>query len=814
MSHPRYKQKTLQLALMLAFNAGFAFSASATETTATSQATTRQYHIPAGELAGALQTLASEAGLILTFTPEQTAGKQSSFLHGRYTPEQAFEILLEGTGLTAKKNQAQQYSLIKSPIVQAPSSGTSRNSLKDVDTLPEVRVTESADTLASQPLQREGKAANGYKVENISSVGVLGKMKLQDTPFAMSVVPQELIQNIQAQSPDDVYKLNPSTRTTTPQITGFSPNVNIRGFDGYNTAENGLRRPYNHAATMEDKERVEILNGLSGFLYGAASPGGMVNFVYKRPTIERLNSVTAGNYGGDQYYVHGDFGGRVDEEGSVGYRLNIVKQNGGTAVDHQSIRRELVSGAIDWQITDKLLLELNAIYNHYQTDAPSAYWYVAPGISRPSAPDADKLWAQKWGSDEFHNIKLMSKINYQLNDNVTLRGAYMRDYIDRKGSASVYNYPSSATAYTQLALAGDNSSDIFNAGQVFADINFETWTMTHKVTTGYYMNSDLSRGSNYDSGSFNFGPFSFNRPTYVSKPAFAADTSGTFTKGRDINENYVIGDLITFNDQWSVLAGLNRSRLLSYSYSNPGVQSSSYDKSRTSPVASLLYKPVPWMTSYLSYIEGLESGGRAPNNVSYLNRNQAMSPMVSRQQELGIKATVGNLLLTSAIFEIEKAYQYTEVVGANNIYRQDGRQNHKGIEFGATGKVNDQWTIVTGLTLLDPTIKKSALDGKDPINVAKQLAKIYSEYRVDQIPGLTLTGGAYYTGKQYADDANTDRLPSVVTADIGARYQTMVSQHPLTLRLNINNLFDKSYWLNAYYVGAPRTVAFSANLQF
>ncbi|MGP1717621.1 MAG: TonB-dependent siderophore receptor [Methylophilus sp.] len=813
MYHPQYKQKTLQLALMLAFNTGLTFSAFAADATQASQPVTRQYHIPAGELATSLQIVASESGLTLTFTPEQTAGKQSRPLHGSYTAEQAFEILLEGSGLAAKKNQSQQYSLIKTPAPAVAPANNSRNS-HEPQTLPDVQVSDKTETSSTVQLQQEGKAAKGYKVDSISSVGVLAKMKLQDTPFAISVMPQELIQNIQAQSPDDIYKLNPSTRTTTPQITGFSPNVNIRGFDGYNTAENGLRRPYNHAATMEDKERVEILNGLSGFLYGAASPGGMVNFVYKRPTIARLNNVSVGNYGGDQYYVHGDFGGRIDEEGNAGYRLNIVKQNGGTAIDHQGIQRELVSGAIDWQVTDKLLLELNAIYNHYRTEAPSAYWFVAPGLSRPSAPDADRLWAQKWGSDEFHNIKLLSKIHYQLNDNVSLRGAYMRDYIDRKASAGVYNYPSSATAYTQLALAGDDSSDVFNAGQLFADIHFDTWNVAHKVTTGYYMNSDLFRGSNYNSGSFNFGPFSFDRPSYVTKPAFAADTSGNFTKGRDINENFVIGDLITLNDQWSVLAGVNRSRLLSYSYSDPGVQSSSYDQSRTSPVTSLLYKPAPWLTSYLSYIEGLESGGRAPNDVSYINRNQTMSPMVSRQQELGIKASVGNLLLTSAIFEIEKAYQYTEITGAGNLYRQDGRQNHKGIEFGATGKLTDQWTIITGLTLLDPTIKKSALDGKEPINVAKQLAKIYSEYTLDEMPDLTLTAGVYFTGKQYADDANTDRLPSVVTADIGARYKTMLSNHPLTLRLNINNMFDKSYWLNSYYIGAPRTVAFSANLQF
>jgi len=811
MNHrPHQQQKVLQLALLLALNTGFASIAMAADTSTSVQSVTKQYDIPAGDLATALQTLASESGVILTFTPAQTAGKQSRALNGRYSTEQAFDILLTGSGLAAKKNQNNQYSLTKSSQL-SPSSDI--DTAKTTEALPEVKVSAKADEVSSS-LQDEGKASAGYRVKTISSVGALGSMRLQDTPYAMSVVPQELIQNIQAQSPDDVYKLNPSTRTTTPQITGFSPNVNIRGFGGYNTAENGMRRAYNHAATMEDKERVEVLNGLSGFLYGAASPGGMINFVYKRPTMERLNSVTLGNYGGSQYYIHGDFGGRIDEEGRAGYRLNVVKQDGNTAVDHQSIQRELISGAIDWQITDKLLLELNAAYNHYKIDGTSAYWFVANGIQRPSAPDTSKYWAQKWNGDEFHNTKLMGRLTYQLNDHVTLRGAYMRDYIKRDGTASTYNYPLSATTYRQLALAGDDSEDVFNAGQAFADIRFDTGSISHKVTTGYYMNSDLFRGSNYSSGSTYLGPFSISTPTHVAQPAFAANTESLYTQGRDINENLMLGDLVTFNEQWSMLAGVNRSRIMSFSYSDPGVRSSSYDKSRTSPAVSVIYKPTPWLTSYLSYIEGLEAGGRAPNDASYTNRNQAMSPMVSRQKELGIKASIGKLLLTSAVFDIEKAYQYTEETNTSKTYRQDGRQNHKGIEFGATGKLTDEWTVISGLTFIDPTIKKSTLDGKEPLNVAKQFAKVYSEYQVSGIQGLTLTGGVYYTGKQYANDVNTDRLPSYVTADIGARYQTAISHRPLTLRVNVNNLFDKDYWLNAYYLGTPRSLAFSAQMHF
>ncbi|WP_314408588.1 TonB-dependent receptor domain-containing protein, partial [Pseudomonas kuykendallii] len=76
------------------------------------------------------------------------------------------------------------------------------------------------------------------------------------------------------------------------------------------------------------------------------------------------------------------------------------------------------------------------------------------------------------------------------------------------------------------------------------------------------------------------------------------------------------------------------------------------------------------------------------------------------------------------------------------------------------------------------------------------------------------TGGAYYTGKQYSDEANGHSLPSFTTFDFGARYSMPVADNKLTLRTNVSNLADKSYWLNSYYLGDPRTLTFSAEMEF
>ncbi|MNN47172.1 Ferrichrome receptor FcuA precursor [compost metagenome] len=94
------------------------------------------------------------------------------------------------------------------------------------------------------------------------------------------------------------------------------------------------------------------------------------------------------------------------------------------------------------------------------------------------------------------------------------------------------------------------------------------------------------------------------------------------------------------------------------------------------------------------------------------------------------------------------------------------------------------------------------------------MAKLYSEYALPFASGLSVNGGIYHVGKQWATATNSSRLPAYTTIDLGLRYVTKVSGRPLTLRLNVNNVTDRDYWLNSYYLGTPRSVAFSAQMPF
>lgn len=279
----------------------------------------------------------------------------------------------------------------------------------------------------------EGVAENGYVVRSAPPIGPWEGRVLQDLPYSVNVTPAALIENLQAVNPDQVYKIVPTAQLRTPMLQTGAPFVNLRGFLMNAPARNGIpgSNTYAHGTTLEDLERVEVLTGLSGFLYGPGNVGGVVNLVSKRPTAERLSSVTLGYAGGSNFYAHGDFGGPIDSDGRFGYRINAVTQDGETATDNIDLQRKLISGAFDWNVTERLLVQLEGSYSDLNSGR-QAYWAVMPGARRPSADSLDptRQWSQRWNDLDVESQRIGANVRWDVSDAVTLRAAYQ----DRRDS--------------------------------------------------------------------------------------------------------------------------------------------------------------------------------------------------------------------------------------------------------------------------------------------------------------------------------------------------------------------------------------------
>ena len=717
---------------------------------------TRIFDIPAGPLDSALDRFARTAGVNLTYDPALISDKVTSGLSGRHDISTGLMLLLAGSSIEVIRQPGGGYTLHKAPATGNPAADGKA-------VLP--TMTVKADTL------KQGTAEEGYRVSNISGIGLWGERSLRDTPYSISVAPSDLIENVNAQNMGQIFKMNPLTQE--PIIQSFTgiPHVSIRGFQSFNPVYDGIPMASSggSAVSVIEIDRVEILSGTSGFLYGGGRVGGAINYVTKSPTSIPLRRLTFGNYGGTQFYGHADVSGKFDDRSRFGYRANLLYQGGDTAIG-EPVNQKVANIVLDGHFTDTLYADIKYTYNDYSKEATQP-WF---NLMERTSIDTSKRYSPKWASNDIESHKAYTSLRWDPSKHFTLRSAFfyqnthMRvqqigliEQVDRTFKPSMTNAP-----WEKYENYG---------GHIYLDSRFSTFAVDHKLTLGY--SSTFFERFTSDNDMVNwFGTNLTLSEIKGIKNISEPDWGESFGSGPSLPDwaarynNILIGDNITFNDQWSAMVGLN------YATTASKISGTHYEKSALTPTVSLLYKPIEAVTTYVSYMEALEAGSIVGD--TYANHGEILPPLVSKQYEVGAKYDINpNLLLSTALFRIEKANQYSDLATPIPSYVQDGLQVHNGVELVLTGKVTDNLTIMGGGTLMDISVEKSnnpALEGKKPINAASRMGKIYAEYALPWVPGLSLTGGIYYTGEKYGNTTNTDKIPSYTLYDIGARYSTRV----------------------------------------
>ncbi|WP_157659080.1 TonB-dependent receptor [Thauera butanivorans] len=198
-------------------------------------------------------------------------------------------------------------------------------------------------------------------------------------------------------------------------------------------------------------------------------------------------------------------------------------------------------------------------------------------------------------------------------------------------------------------------------------------------------------------------------------------------------------------------------------------------------------------------------------------------PYKTKQFEIGAKLKTGAIVNTLSVFQIKKpstTIDYTTSPLPTLLL--NGEQRNRGIEWTIFGEVSPSVRLLGGVTYTQPKLTRTqdgAQDGNHAAGAAPWTANLGTEWDLSEIPGLTLSGRVLYTSSQYANNANTFKLPSWTRLDIGARYATSIAGKATIFRAGINNVFDKNYWLStrsygAFSLAAPRTFQLSATVDF
>jgi len=785
----------------------------------TAFAQSSNYNLPSAPLSQTMAQIARQNGVSLSADPELLKGKIAPAIQGNYAIDTAFNLALAGSGLQLVKNSdGTVYSLKKLEPQE-------KSQVREVGQLKKINVTaiKSLKNNATQlPLitvnaEKDGSAKDGYLVKKITGVGLWGERDLQDTPYSMTVISQDLIENVQANDMAPIFKMNPITQDGGAQSSGNYKTV-IRGLSSDNAVINGIPlADWYSFTTMEDLERVETISGATGFLYGGGRVGGAATYVMKKPTLENTRSMTLGNYGGEQYYAHIDLGGQFDDKNIFGYRVNALYQDGDSVADVGK-QQKFISLAFDYKPTDNFIMDFNYAYRDLDRTNQKLTFVIGANTARPKL-DVSKNYSPDYSSNREENHRAMTSLKWDINQIFTLRSSFLYETSDRDtiGDALAYTRPDGL--YNALLYRYPKGGQNFEsyAGNIYLDSKFQTYDIDHLLTVGYSENyAKYKRDKNWWVGDYWLTGLTLDEIKNTIIPENPNPQGGRVPNWKTQYKNILIGDDITFNDKWSALVGANYATVIGTNYTD-GIQDSKYDKSELTPTLSLIYKPFDALTTYATYIESLEQGEIVSDD--YSNAGTILNPLVSKQYEVGAKYTLNkNLLLTAALFRIEKANSYEDnTTTPKPTLTQDGEQIHQGLELTATGKVTDNLTIFGGTTWMDLNVEKAAnkaIEGNKPTNAASKMAKIYAEYAIPQIEGLTISGGAYYTGEKYGNTSNTDKVPAYTLFDLGARYQTKIAQYPTTFNLTLSNVTGKDYWTSSNYLGDPRTLAFSVKTQF
>lgn len=137
----------------------------------------------------------------------------------------------------------------------------------------------------------------------------------------------------------------------------------------------------------EQFQNIDVLSGIAGSLYGPANPAGMFNLVSKRPLDTPLHRVTVGQGTGSGTLASMDFSGPVDAGDRVKYRLNLMNDEGHSYTTDSHVRRQYAGLGLDFQLTDKTVLESNFSYYHYYEKGMPGSFALAKGVQFPSAFD-------------------------------------------------------------------------------------------------------------------------------------------------------------------------------------------------------------------------------------------------------------------------------------------------------------------------------------------------------------------------------------------------------------------------------------------
>jgi len=182
---------------------------------------------------------------------------------------------------------------------------------------------QTATTTTMSPVTVTGKG------DPVINIGGWGDVPLSRSPFQASIVSREQIRDLGVQRLADVVRIDASV-SDAYNTEGYWDYLTVRGFvidNRYNYRRDGLPINAETSIPLDNKERIEILKGTSGLQAGTSAPGGLVNFVVKRPTDAPIRDAALAWHQSGSLLGSVDIGQRFGVGNAFGLRVNAAAEH-------------------------------------------------------------------------------------------------------------------------------------------------------------------------------------------------------------------------------------------------------------------------------------------------------------------------------------------------------------------------------------------------------------------------------------------------------------------------------------------------------
>lgn len=706
--------------------------------------------------------------------------------------------------LSGVKGRALFSLLFMAPLAQAADT----TAAKDGETL---TVTADPNTPA--------EATNGYQPLN-TSTATLTNMPMLDIPQVVNTVSDKVLEDQHATTLDEaLYNVSNVVQTNT--LGGTQDAFVRRGFganrDG-SIMTNGLRtvlpRSFN-AAT----ERVEVLKGPASTLYGILDPGGLINVVTKRPerTFGGSLSATSSSFGGGTGQV--DVTGPIDGT-RLAYRLTGEYQDEDYWRNFGNERSTFIAPSLTWFGDDATV---TVLYSHRDYKTPFDRGTIFD-LNTKKAVDVDR----KTRFDEPFNVtdgqSDLAQLNaeYRLNSQWTAKFdySYSQDkYSDNQ--ARVMAYDAKTGNLTRRVDATQGSTQRMHSTRADLQGNVDIAGFYNEILTGVsYENYDLLRTDMMRCK--NVKGFNIYHPVYgkLNKctTVSAADSDQTLKQ-----ESYsaYAQDALYLTDKWIAVAGMRYQYYTQYAGKGRpfNVNTDSRDEQWT-PKLGLVYKLTPSVSLFANYSQTFMPQSSIASYIGDL------PPETSNAYEVGAKFDLfDGVTANIALFDIHKRnVLYNESVGGETIAKTAGRVRSQGVEVDLAGSLTENTNIIASYGYTDAKVLEDPdYAGKPLPNVPRHTGSLFLTYDIhNAFAGNTLMlgGGGHGVSRRSATNGADYYLPGYFVADAFAAYK-MKLQYPVTLQVNVKNLFDKTYYTSSIatnnlgnQIGDPREVQFTVKMEF